>query len=78
MESTAKIFKNGRSQAVRLPKAFRFDGDTVKIRKEGKKVVLEPMENTTWPKGFWKLFALDPDFDIPQPLDSKPLDLDNH
>ncbi len=42
MESTAKIFKNGRSQAVRLPKAFRFKGSEVKIRKEGKKVILGP------------------------------------
>ena len=35
MESTAKIFQNGRSQAVRLPKAFRFKAKEVKIRKEG-------------------------------------------
>ncbi|MBW2571577.1 MAG: AbrB/MazE/SpoVT family DNA-binding domain-containing protein [Deltaproteobacteria bacterium] len=31
MESIAKIFQNGRSQAVRLPKAFRFKGNEVKI-----------------------------------------------
>ena len=33
MEQTAKLFMNGRSQAVRLPSSFRFDGDEVKIRK---------------------------------------------
>jgi antitoxin VapB len=75
MEAIAKIFKNGRSQAVRLPKEFRFDGDTVKIRKEGKKVVLEPMEKTKWPRGFWKSFSPDPDFDIPRPLPSGPNDI---
>jgi virulence-associated protein VagC len=78
LEATAKIFKNGRSQAVRLPKEFRFDGDTVKIRKEGKKVVLEPLGNTKWPKKFWKLFTSDPNFDIPRHLLSKPVDLDRH
>lgn len=33
MGNTAKLFMNGRSQAVRLPASFRFDGDEVKIRK---------------------------------------------
>ena len=33
MESIAKIFQNGRSQAVRLPKAFRFKGNEVRISK---------------------------------------------
>ena len=34
MRHTAKLFKNGRSQAVRLPAAFRFDGDEVYIRRD--------------------------------------------
>jgi antitoxin VapB len=38
----AKIFKNGRSQAVRLPKEFRFDDDEVLIRKNGSDVILSP------------------------------------
>ena len=37
---TAKIFKNGRSQAVRLPKEFRFKGKEVFIRKEGSNIIL--------------------------------------
>ncbi len=40
----AKIFWTGRSQAVRLPKEFRFEGDVVRIRREGQKVILEPVE----------------------------------
>jgi antitoxin VapB len=76
METTAKIFKNGRSQAVRLPKEFRFEGDVVKIRKDGKKVVLEPLEKAQWPKGFWEIFTPDPDFKTPRPLPSKETDLD--
>jgi len=41
---TAKLFKNGRSQAVRLPKAFRFPGDEVRIRRVKGGVLLEPIE----------------------------------
>lgn len=40
---TAKLFTHGGSQAVRLPKAFRFDGSEVRIRREGDKVILEPV-----------------------------------
>jgi antitoxin VapB len=39
---TAKLFPNGQSQAVRLPKEFRFEGDTVYIRRVGVAVVLLP------------------------------------
>ena len=41
-EKRAKIFWSGRSQAVRLPKEFRFSTDEVTIRREGDRVVLEP------------------------------------
>ena len=40
MTQTAKLFTTGRSQAVRLPKAFRFEGKEVFIRKEGNRVIL--------------------------------------
>lgn len=76
METTAKIFKNGRSQAVRLPKEFRFEANEVKIRKQGRKVILEPMEKTEWPKKFWAQFSPDPGFETPSPLPSKPVSLD--
>jgi antitoxin VapB len=39
----AKLFWSGRSQAVRLPKAFRFAGDAVRIRRHGAAVILEPL-----------------------------------
>ena len=45
--TTAKVFTNGRSQAVRLPKEFRFDADEVAIRKIGDVVVLYPT-NSGW------------------------------
>lgn len=40
---TAKIFWSGRSQAVRLPKEFRFETDEVRIRRQGNAVILEPI-----------------------------------
>lgn len=40
---TAKLFRNGRSQAVRLPREFHFIGDEVRIRQVGDGVLLEPM-----------------------------------
>lgn len=47
---TAKLFRNGRSQAVRLPKEFRFDGDRVRIRRVPQGVLLEPLipDTKTW------------------------------
>lgn len=42
---TAKIFINGRSQAVRLPKDFRFAGEDVYIKKVGKMVILIPKDD---------------------------------
>ncbi len=43
---TAKLFQNGQSQAVRLPKEFRFEGDEVFIKKSGSAVVLIPIANS--------------------------------
>ncbi|MGL5363469.1 MAG: antitoxin [Bosea sp. (in: a-proteobacteria)] len=41
--ATAKLFMHGRSQAVRLPKEFRFAGTEVKVSRDGDRVVLEPV-----------------------------------
>ena len=76
MESLAKLFKNGRSQAVRLPKEFRFEGTEVRIRKQGDKVILEPVKRLKWSDGFWDIFTPDPQFDPSNPLASKEFQLD--
>jgi virulence-associated protein VagC len=51
---TAKLFANGRSQAVRLPKSFRFSGKEVSVRRDGDAVVLEPIKGAKWPRDFWR------------------------
>ena len=43
MSKTAKLFTHGRSQAVRLPKEFRFEGDAVRVRRVDGGVLLQPM-----------------------------------
>ena len=42
----AKLFQNGRSQAVRLPKEFRFDGSEVYVKRVGNGVLLMPVQHT--------------------------------
>jgi antitoxin VapB len=42
-QTNAKLFWNGRSQAVRLPKEFRFEGDQVRVSRMGNGVLLEPV-----------------------------------
>jgi antitoxin VapB len=46
MAEIAKLFRNGRSQAVRLPMEFRFQGEAVRIRRIGNGVLLEPIETS--------------------------------
>jgi antitoxin VapB len=43
---TAKVFWSGRSQAVRLPRAYRVDGREVRIRRRGRAIVLEPVPDS--------------------------------
>ena len=52
MQTTAALFENGRSQAVRLPKAMRFEGKRVLIEKLGDAVILKPLEKK-FTQEFW-------------------------
>ena len=75
---TARIFWTGRSQAVRLPKDFRFEGDEVRIRRHGAAVILEPIaEDWGWLDCL--VGRLDDDFiravnDQPEPQERPALD----
>ena len=48
MTDMAKIFWSGRSQAVRLPKEYRLEGKEVHISRDGRKLILEPIEEDGW------------------------------
>ena len=58
---TAKLFQNGQSQAVRLPKEFRFEGEEVFIKKTGNVVVLIPIAHS-WDSLLGSLDKFTPDF----------------
>jgi len=64
MTATAKLFKNGQSQAVRLPKEFRFENsDEVFIKKVGDKVILFPKDSkSAWQSMFESLDEFSSDF----------------
>lgn len=77
----AKLFWNGRSQAVRLPKEYRFEGDEVAIRREGDRVILEPVRAAGgWPPGYWErlrsMSRYFRDFEVPEPLPPGGTDVD--
>ncbi|MBM9501099.1 AbrB/MazE/SpoVT family DNA-binding domain-containing protein [Leptospira sp. 201903071] len=66
----AKIFKNGDSQAIRLPKDYRFKGKEVYIRKDGDNVILTPIDDAV--DRFWNTvnnFSEDLVIDRNQPND---------
>lgn len=50
---TVKLFTNGRSQAVRIPREFELPGDTAMLRKEGERLIIEPVP----PKSLLALLA---------------------
>ena len=52
--TVARVFRNGNSQAVRLPKEYRFPPGVkeLTIRREGHAVVLEPVQPVQWPEDF--------------------------
>ena len=83
----AKLFSHGGSQAVRLPKAFRFEGAEVRIRKEGARVILEPVRESPaerdWPAFWARIDAIraeapgDDDWpEVEEPPLEPPVDLD--
>jgi len=49
-----RIFKNGNSLAVRLPKELELPCGRVSIRREGRKLVIEEVTDTGWPQGFFE------------------------
>jgi antitoxin VapB len=66
MAQRAKLFKSGGSQAVRLPKEFRFEGEEeVQVYRQGNRIILEPVKKT-WSRRFLDLAGSAPDFPYPE------------
>lgn len=60
---TAKVFMNGRSQAIRLPKEFRVEGDEVYITKKDDKIIIFEKPRRSWAEIIKDMPAF-PDFDV--------------
>ena len=73
MSDHAKIFKSGGSQAVRLPKDYRFEGQKrVRIYRQGRRVILES-EQPAWSQQFLELAGSVTDFPYPdEPPEAEP------
>ena len=69
-EGRAKLFTHGGSQAVRLPKAYRLEGEEVTVRREGKAVILEP-KRQGGPELWAAIDAIE--VDEPMPYVSQPM-----
>jgi antitoxin VapB len=78
MTAVAKLFNTGGSQAVRLPKEFRFPGTTVRLRRTKNGVLLTPVDDIEERRRrFMKLAGSCPDFPLrePFPVADQPRDL---
>ena len=77
MTQLAKVFQNGRSQAIRIPKEFRVDTTEVYIEKIGETLVIRPKTQNRWDNFFNMLDEVDTsDFlldRVQPPLDNKEL-----
>jgi antitoxin VapB len=73
-ERAVKIFKNGRNQAVRIPREFELPGEDALMRKEGDRLIIEPLPPRSLLAVLATLEPLDEDFPpiddpIPEPVD---------
>ena len=64
-QTTAKIFRNGRNQAVRIPVEFSFNADSVTIEKRGDALILRPLRASGW-----DAFFADPSLRLPDDFDT--------
>ncbi|MFZ2995183.1 antitoxin [Sphingobium sp.] len=71
----AKLFRNNRSQAVRIPAEFEFSGSRVLIHKEGDKLIIEPEPRANLVDILKALAPLGPEDDFPEDIDATLLPL---
>jgi antitoxin VapB len=74
-ERHVKVFRNGRNQAVRIPREFQFPGDEAVMRKEGDKLIIEPAPPKSLLAVLATLKPLDEDFPPVRDLPPNPVDL---
>ncbi|WP_127076615.1 antitoxin [Rhodomicrobium lacus] len=74
MERQVKLFKNGRNQAVRIPREFELPGDEAIMRKEGDKLIIEPMRKLSLLELLDTLEPIEDEFPEIEDLPPEPVD----
>lgn len=74
-ERHVKIFRNGRNRAVRIPREFEFPGDDAIMRKEGKKLIIEPAPRKSLLAVLKTLKPLEEDFPAIEDSPPEPVDI---
>jgi len=75
MERHVKLFKNGRNQAVRIPREFELPGEDAIIRKEGQRLIIEPAPPSSLLAILATLATLDEEFPPIEDGPAEPVDL---
>jgi len=70
-----KIFRNGRNRAVRIPREFEFPGEDAIIRKEGNKLIIEPVPRKSLLEVLKTLKPLQEDFPVIEDSPPEPFDI---
>jgi antitoxin VapB len=74
VERYVKLFKNGRNQAVRIPREFELPGDSAIIRKDGSGLIIEPAQPRSLLAVLKTLVALDEEFPLIEDRPPEPVD----
>ena len=74
-ERHVRLFKNGRNQAVRIPREFEFPGEEAVMRKEGERLIIEPAPPRSLLAVLSTLKPLDEDFPPINDMPPTPVDL---
>jgi len=74
-ERHVRLFKNGRNQALRIPRDLELPGHEVILRKDGRRLVVEPVARPSLLAVLATLKPLDEDFPQVEPLPAEPVDL---
>lgn len=69
------LFRNGRNQAVRIPRDFELPGDEVILRKDGDRLIVEPVPKNALASFLATLEPIDEDFDFDDKSPARPVDL---
>ncbi len=75
IERHVKLFRNGRSQAVRIPREFELPGKDAVMRKEGKRLIIEPAPKKSLLALLATMKPIDEDFPEIKDLPAEPVDL---